>query len=94
MPVVELRQASFRASDSTALVKDADLRINDGSCHIITSPSRSGTSSILNVILGELHLTSGSAKFKKESVAYCAQTPWLRNVSVRENIVGGRRVLV
>ncbi|KXX76197.1 Multidrug resistance-associated protein 1, partial [Madurella mycetomatis] len=89
VPVVELRQASFRASDGTTLVKDADLCIKDGSCHIITGPAGSGKSSVFNAILGELYLTSGTAKFKRESVAYCAQTPWLRNVSVRENIVGG-----
>lgn len=87
---VELRKASFRASDGTVFLKNADLCVKNGSCHIITGPVGSGKSSALKAILGELHLTGGSAHVKEDlSVAYCGQTPWLRNVSILENIVGG-----
>ena len=86
--MVELRQASFCAADGTVLVRDADVLIQDGSCHVVTGPVGSGKSSLFNAILGELRLTTGSAKLKMDSVAYCSQTPWLRNVSIRENIVG------
>lgn len=87
-PMVELRQASFCAADGTVLVRNADVLIQDASCHVVLGPVGSGKSSLFNAILGELRLATGSAKLKMDSVAYCAQTPWLRNVSIRENIVG------
>ncbi|KZL77916.1 ABC multidrug transporter [Colletotrichum tofieldiae] len=49
-----------------------------------------GKSTFLKAILGEVPLTSGSMRFEnsKMSVAFCEQTPWLRNISIKDNIVG------
>ncbi len=89
LPAIELRGASFKAGNGTVLLEEADLCVKGGSCHMVTGPVGSGKSTALKAALGELRLTSGFAKVKGDSVAYCAQTPWLRNVSIRENVVGG-----
>ncbi|KAK1565943.1 P-loop containing nucleoside triphosphate hydrolase protein [Colletotrichum navitas] len=49
-----------------------------------------GKSSFLKAILGEMPLTSGNIRFAEPSmsVAFCEQSAWLRNISIKENIVG------
>lgn len=33
-------------------------------------------------------MTNGSLFFSNPDIAFCAQTPWLQNKSIRENVVG------
>ena len=40
-------------------------------------------------MIGEMRRTAGSVKFKG-SVAYCPQSAWIQNATVRENITFGR----
>jgi ABC-type multidrug transport system fused ATPase/permease subunit len=47
-----------------------------------------GKSTLLEAILGEVSPTDGSIYVEKGVVAYCAQVPWLRNLSIRDNIIG------
>ncbi|KAM0815312.1 putative ABC multidrug transporter [Seiridium cardinale] len=54
----------------------------------VIGPVGSGKSTLLRIILGEQSLTQGSIQVNQGLVAYCDQTPWLRNVSIRENILG------
>ncbi len=48
----------------------------------------SGKSTLLRGILGETATSNGSVYVKSEEVAFCEQTPWIVNGSIRENIVG------
>lgn len=48
----------------------------------------SGKSSFLSALLGDMPLLSGSCS-KLGKVAYCAQTPWIQNQSLRANILFG-----
>lgn len=49
-----------------------------------------GKSSLLRGLLGEIPVSSGTIRIESlgSSIAYCDQTAWLRNISVRDNIVG------
>lgn len=59
-PSVELRQVSFRYSDSEPyIVKDLDLKITCGECIAITGPSGSGKTTLVKLLLGLLEPTSG-----------------------------------
>lgn len=69
---------------------------------IITGPVGSGKSSLLLALLGEMSLTKGDVHLPcppmrsigppgklTNTVAYCAQTPWLLSATLKENILFG-----
>lgn len=55
---------------------------------LILGPVGGGKSALLRAMLGEMDLLTGSVEKKVRSPAYCHQSPWLLNSSIRENIVG------
>ncbi|PSR80832.1 hypothetical protein BD289DRAFT_53056 [Coniella lustricola] len=46
-----------------------------------------GKTALLHAILGELDGHGGNRNVPAEMVGYCAQTPWLQSMSIRENIL-------
>ena len=48
----------------------------------------SGKSTLLKALVGELPCDSGSISAQSQDSAYCSQTPWLQNASVRKIICG------
>lgn len=75
---------------SSHVIKDISLRI--GQNHhltVILGPVGCGKSTILQAILGEATIFSGSVWTSSKELAYCDQSPWVSNGSVRENIVSG-----
>jgi ATP-binding cassette subfamily B protein RaxB len=61
---IELRQLSFRYSDSEPyIIKDLDLKINPGECIALTGPSGSGKTTLVKLLLGLLEPTSGEILF-------------------------------
>ncbi|KKA29310.1 hypothetical protein TD95_002387 [Thielaviopsis punctulata] len=47
----------------------------------------SGKTALLHAILGELDCHAGTLCIPDEKMAYCAQTPWLQSMTIRENIL-------
>jgi ATP-binding cassette subfamily B protein RaxB len=59
-PSIELRQVSFRYSESEPyIIKDVDLKITTGECIALTGPSGSGKTTLMKLLLGLLEPTSG-----------------------------------
>jgi ATP-binding cassette subfamily B protein RaxB len=59
-PSIELRQLSFRYSDSEPyIIKDLDLKITTGECIALTGPSGNGKTTLVKLLLGLLEPTSG-----------------------------------
>jgi len=57
---IELRQLSFRYSDSEPyIIKDLDLKITPGECLALTGPSGSGKTTLMKLLLGLIEPTSG-----------------------------------
>jgi ATP-binding cassette, subfamily C (CFTR/MRP), member 1 len=48
----------------------------------------SGKSLLLQALIGEMRLETGTSDLPKAGVAFCAQSSWLRNATIRENILG------
>ncbi|UKZ93816.1 uncharacterized protein TrAFT101_008724 [Trichoderma asperellum] len=58
-----------------------------GSLTTIVGPIGSGKSSLLKAILGEADSTGGRISLSTPSIAFCDQTPWVMNATIRDNIV-------
>lgn len=64
---------------------DVSVEIKPGLCAIV-GPTGSGKSSLLNVILGELGVDSGTVTING-SISYASQANWIFEGSIRNNIV-------
>ncbi|KAI0822453.1 P-loop containing nucleoside triphosphate hydrolase protein [Trametes gibbosa] len=78
-----------KSQESTFRLKDVNLAIPQGQLAAIVGPVGSGKSSLLEGMIGEMRRTAGSVRFKG-SVAYCPQSAWIQNATVRDNIIFGR----
>ncbi|EPS34615.1 hypothetical protein PDE_09579 [Penicillium oxalicum 114-2] len=89
---VRIRDASFTWDrySSTPALKNIDLSARKGELSCIVGRVGAGKSSLLESILGELWKLQGEVVVRGR-IAYVAQSPWIMNASVRENIVFGHR---
>ena len=85
---VSICRATFKGNDDISLLQDISLDIQHQSITMIISRVGGGKSSLLRAILGELSPSDGSITTSAESMAFCDQTPWLQNTSIRRNIIG------
>ncbi|KAG5781755.1 hypothetical protein H9Q73_004573 [Fusarium xylarioides] len=84
---VTMQNASFQAPDGKSLLTDINLRVSPGTLNMLVGRVGCGKSSLLKAIIGELIPSEGTVK-AEDSLAYCDQVPWLRNTTIRENVVG------
>ncbi|CAG7555748.1 unnamed protein product [Fusarium equiseti] len=84
---VTVEDASFHAEDGNILLTDINLRVPRGSISMVLGNVGSGKSSLLKAIIGENLPSKGSVK-SETFPAYCDQVPWLRNTTIRKNIIG------
>jgi ATP-binding cassette, subfamily C (CFTR/MRP), member 1 len=60
---------------------------NNGSLTMLVGPVGSGKSSLLKAILGETTSSMGNVSLSASEVAFCDQTPWVMNATIRANII-------
>ncbi|GKT87234.1 ABC multidrug transporter [Colletotrichum tofieldiae] len=87
---VIIHNATVGWRGSSHVIKDMSLCI--GQHHhltVILGPVGCGKSTLLRAILGEATIFNGSVWTSSKELAYCDQSPWVSNGSVRENIVSG-----
>ena len=89
---VRVSDASFTWNRHTGIpvLENIDLSARKGELTCIVGRVGAGKSSLLQAILGELWKNHGEV-IVKGRIAYVAQSPWVMNASVRENIVFGHR---
>ena len=93
-PLIELAFETLRWPNNSIIarnpVKPAEnLRFRKSEFVCIVGATGCGKSGFVSALLGELGGNSGLKNLKiRGAMRYCAQTPWIRNCSVRENIVG------
>lgn len=92
---VSFKGDSFGWKKDQAVLHDLTVDIPRNAVTVVIGPVGSGKSSFLRAILGELipmsPLTAGPAVGNppdKGGVAYCPQSPWLENGTVRQNVLG------
>ncbi len=85
---VIIERGVFAWPGSEKPVLNINLSFSEG-LTVVCGEVASGKSALLQAILGELDLLHGSLLRPSEPIAYCAQTPWLQSMSIRENILFG-----
>ena len=65
-----------------------NMRVQRGSFTFITGPVGCGKSTLLKAILGELPCDRGQVSIMSSQVSFCAQTSWLPNISIQDNVCG------
>ncbi|KAJ3128571.1 hypothetical protein HK098_003997 [Nowakowskiella sp. JEL0407] len=70
-------------------LKDIDFVIPKGHLVAMVGAVGSGKSSLLQGLIGEMKKMSGSVTFTG-SVGYCAQSAWIQNATLKDNILFGR----
>lgn len=55
---------------------------------MLVGPVGCGKSTLLKAIIGETPYNSGDIHIYSPSIAYCSQTPWLVNGTIRDNVLG------
>lgn len=84
---IKIREAHF-AIAAQVLLHNINLSITPSTFTMIVGRIASGKSLLLHALVGEMILTQGHAQLPSSGVSLCTQSPWLRNVTVRDNIVG------
>ena len=59
-----------------------------GSLTIVVGPVGSGKSTFLKALIGETYTLNGKLSLWATRIAFCDQTSWLTNSTIRRNIVG------
>ncbi|KAG3024791.1 hypothetical protein JG687_00001922 [Phytophthora cactorum] len=67
-------------------LEDVNLHIEAGSLVMVVGTVGSGKSSLLQALLGEMKMTGGHVDISGE-IAYVSQEAWIRNATLRDNIV-------
>ncbi|KAJ7746241.1 multidrug resistance-associated ABC transporter [Mycena metata] len=70
-------------------LKDLKLSVPKGAFVAIVGKVGSGKSSILQAMIGEMRRTAGTVVFGG-SIAYVPQTAWIRNATLRDNVLFGQ----
>ncbi|KAJ1551328.1 hypothetical protein HK096_001142 [Nowakowskiella sp. JEL0078] len=76
-------------SGSTFVLKDLNIEFVKGGVTAVVGSTGSGKSSLLNALLGEMTQISGSTFLPRGEVSYAAQTAFICNATIRENILFG-----
>ncbi|KAF5007801.1 hypothetical protein FDECE_5884 [Fusarium decemcellulare] len=66
-------------------------RHDNGSLTMVIGPVGSGKSSLLKAILGETTSSNGRVSLSSHEVAFCEQSPWVMNATIRDNIIAESR---
>jgi ABC-type multidrug transport system fused ATPase/permease subunit len=85
--VLKLEDCSFAWPGTTEpTLRNVTLAVGPG-LTIAYGKLGSGKTALLQAFLGELDLLGGTVDVPDECVGYCAQTPWLQGISIRDNIL-------
>ncbi|GAQ10891.1 hypothetical protein ALT_8212 [Aspergillus lentulus] len=83
-----VRNATFAWDvEKEPVLKGLTITIARGSFTMIIGPSGCGKSTLLKAILGEVPCVNGDIRLSSNSVAFCDQTPWHMNATIRESVV-------
>ncbi|KAI1435605.1 hypothetical protein GGR50DRAFT_693990 [Xylaria sp. CBS 124048] len=80
-PASQTQQLSF-------ILEDIEIKIPVGSLTIISGPMRSGNSTLLRTIIGEVVPVHGSINLATRRITHFSQRSWLPNGTIQDTICG------
>ncbi|KAJ5769828.1 uncharacterized protein N7511_001879 [Penicillium nucicola] len=84
---ISMQSCSFSwPGKASPVLIDLNITIPRG-LTVVTGKVGAGKTALLQALLGELDKLKGSSYITNEMVGYCAQTPWLQSMSIRDNIL-------
>ncbi|KAF2004654.1 P-loop containing nucleoside triphosphate hydrolase protein [Amniculicola lignicola CBS 123094] len=86
-PQMRLSHATFAVEDEKPLLSDITLDLPPKSLTMLFGKVGSGKSVMLRSLVGETKLLSGGFHPPSAGVAFCEQSVWLRNTTIRDNII-------
>jgi ATP-binding cassette, subfamily C (CFTR/MRP), member 1 len=84
--LASIRNGTFGWNTSQPVLHDINLTLHGEQLVLVVGPVGCGKSTLLKGLLRETPWSEGSVEMPP-SVAYCDQTPWMVNGTLRENIV-------
>jgi len=81
---------SWNSTDENNVLENITFSAQKGELSCVVGRVGAGKSSFLQTLLGDLYKVRGEVVVRGK-VAYVAQSPWVMNASVRENVVFGYR---
>ncbi|KAF9889189.1 hypothetical protein FE257_007502 [Aspergillus nanangensis] len=69
-------------------LKDLSVAVSRGTFVMLLGPSGCGKSTLLKTILGEVPCLGGCISISSRSIAYCDQSPWHMNGTIKDGIIG------
>jgi ABC-type multidrug transport system fused ATPase/permease subunit len=87
--VIIARDLSFAWGNNTTFsVSNVNMSVQQGQFCFIIGSTGCGKSTLIKGVLGETQSTKGFLYAKYRDTAFVDQTPWIRNTSFRDNILG------
>jgi len=84
---VELKASKLQWPDKSTLLENVDISVKKGDLLVIVGKTGVGKSGLLYGMLGELPIAAEAGKaYLTGTVGYCAQSAWIRNATLRDNI--------
>ncbi|KAH9904926.1 P-loop containing nucleoside triphosphate hydrolase protein [Xylariomycetidae sp. FL2044] len=87
---IVVSHGSFSWEEDKTVLHDINIRIPKSCLTIVVGPVASGKSTLCQALLGEIPISQGNVLMRTRigRVAYCDQSPFLFNSSIKDNIIG------
>ncbi|KAG8161209.1 hypothetical protein KVR01_009473 [Diaporthe batatas] len=86
--VVVVEGGSFGYDITTKpTLSEINVKVPLGKLTLVVGPVGSGKSTLLKAFLGEVTILAGSVQIWNSNIAFCDQSPWLMNGTVRDSII-------
>ncbi|KAI7202495.1 multidrug resistance-like protein [Hortaea werneckii] len=75
------------AQGGEPVLRNVNFQLQPSQLLVVSGPVGCGKSTLLRAMIGEACVVKGSLTAQSDSVAFCDQTAWLRQDSIKDNIV-------
>ncbi|KAF5605191.1 multidrug resistance-associated 1 [Fusarium subglutinans] len=89
--VIQVSDADIAWSEDRVILRDLSFTLGRNQLVLLLGPVASGKTTLLKALLGEVPNITGSIDVHSKGIAWCEQSPWLLNRTIRENIIGYSR---
>ncbi|KAF5561502.1 multidrug resistance-associated 1 [Fusarium phyllophilum] len=86
--VIQVSDADISWSDDRVILRDLSFTAGRNQLVLLLGPVASGKTTLLKALLGEVPYITGSIDINSKGIAWCEQSPWLLNRTIRKNITG------